>query len=88
MMFTAWQQSCEKVVHSLTCVCLSTGEGENHVTTTHDALEITVQALGHGSSGYLMPMTCGGPHWRGDLFKVGHFRTTPTLVLTSGGCKL
>ena len=85
MMFTACNKSCEEVVHSLVTVCLSAGEGEFLVTITHDALELTVLAPGHGSSGYLMPVTCGGPHWRGDLFKVVHFRTTSTLVPTSGG---
>ena len=52
VLITVRQQSCGKAIFSVVCVCQSVCPQGSHVTITHDALDLTVQA----------PM---GPHVQG-----------------------
>ena len=90
---TTHQQSCQKeCFQSCLSVILSTGGGGFHVTITHDALDLTVQAPATPLPWPLPPLWTwdlirkGPPHLpqpcppvsdiTGDLFKLVHFRTT------------
>ena len=69
---------CSKVMFSHTCVCLSLYSWGSHVTNTHNALALTVQALpplfGVGISLYSDPFHVSDIWWSSleTLFTLGH----------------
>ena len=75
---TARRRSCGKVMFSVVSVCAQ-GGGECHVTITNDALDLTVQGLPPCPSPPSVMVAKAG-----DLFKLVHFRTPPSLLTSSG----